>query len=29
LLAEIYHWFTEGFASADLLEARGLLEALG
>jgi predicted ATPase len=29
LLAEIYHWFTEGFASADLLEARRLLEALG
>jgi predicted ATPase len=28
LLAEIYHWFIEGFTSADLLEARGLLEAL-
>jgi DNA-binding winged helix-turn-helix (wHTH) protein/tetratricopeptide (TPR) repeat protein len=29
LLAEIYHWFTEGFASVDLQETRMLLEALG
>jgi predicted ATPase len=28
LLAEIYGWFTEGFDSADLLEAKALLEAL-
>jgi predicted ATPase len=25
-LAEIYGWFTEGFDTADLREARGLLE---
>jgi len=29
LLAEIYGWFTEGFDTADLQEARALLEALG
>jgi adenylate cyclase len=28
LLAEIYSWFTEGFDTADLQEARALLEAL-
>jgi predicted ATPase len=28
LLAEIYGWFTEGFDTADLQEARGLLDAL-
>ena len=28
MLAEIYDWFTEGFDTADLQEARGLLEAL-
>jgi predicted ATPase len=28
LLAPIYDWFTEGFDSADLREAKGLLEAL-
>jgi predicted ATPase len=27
LLAPIYSWFTEGFATADLQEARALLEA--
>jgi predicted ATPase len=26
LLAEIYGWFTEGFDTADLQEARALLE---
>jgi predicted ATPase len=29
LLAEVYSWFTEGFDTADLQEARALLEALG
>ena len=29
LLAPIYGWFTEGFDTADLLEAQALLEALG
>jgi predicted ATPase len=29
LLAPIYHWFTEGFDTADLQEARALLEELG
>ena len=29
LLAPIYDWFTEGFDTADLQEARALLEALG
>lgn len=28
MLAEIYHWFTEGFDTKDLLEAKELLEAL-
>jgi predicted ATPase len=28
LLAPIYAWFTEGFATPDLQEARVLLEAL-
>jgi len=28
LLAPIYHWFTEGFDTADLREAKGLLAAL-
>jgi len=28
LLAEIYGWFTEGFDTADLKEAKGLLEEL-
>jgi predicted ATPase len=28
LLAESYSWFTEGFDTADLQEARGLLEEL-
>ena len=26
LLAEVYGWFTEGFGTADLQEARALLE---
>ncbi len=29
MLAEIYNWFTEGFDTADLKEAKGLLEELG
>jgi predicted ATPase len=29
LLARIYGWFTEGFDTADLQEARALLEELG
>ena len=29
LLASIYAWFTEGFDTADLQEARALLEELG
>ena len=29
LLAPIYGWFTEGFDTADLQEAKGLLEDLG
>jgi predicted ATPase len=29
LLAEIYGWFTEGFDTADLQEAKALLEELG
>jgi predicted ATPase len=29
LLAEVYGWFTEGFDTADLQEARALLEDLG
>jgi hypothetical protein len=28
LLAEIYHWFTEGFDTADLKEAKALLAEL-
>jgi predicted ATPase/class 3 adenylate cyclase len=28
LLASVYHWFTEGFDTADLQEAQALLEAL-
>jgi predicted ATPase len=28
LLAPIYRWFTEGFDTADLLEAKALLEKL-
>jgi predicted ATPase len=28
LLAPLYGWFTEGFATADLQEARALLAAL-
>ena len=29
LLADIYHWFTEGFDTADLKDAKSLLEELG
>jgi predicted ATPase len=29
LLGEIYGWFTEGFDTADLQEAKAFLEALG
>jgi predicted ATPase len=29
LLAPVYGWFTEGFDTADLQEARALLEQLG
>jgi tetratricopeptide (TPR) repeat protein len=29
MLAEIYDWFTEGFDTADLIEAKGLLYELG
>ena len=29
LLAEIYNWFTEGFDTKDLLDAKALLEGLG
>jgi predicted ATPase len=28
MLAEVYGWFTEGFDTADLQEARALLDAL-
>ena len=28
VLAEIYGWFTEGFDTADLQEAKALMEAL-
>ena len=28
LLSEIYHWFTEGFETKDLQEAKTLLEEL-
>jgi adenylate cyclase len=27
-LAEVYNWFTEGFDTADLKEAKALLDAL-
>jgi hypothetical protein len=26
MLAEVYHWFTEGFDTKDLQEAKALLE---
>ena len=29
MLADIYHWFTEGFDTADLKDAKALLEELG
>jgi len=29
LLAEVYDWFTEGFDTVDLQEARALLRELG
>ena len=29
MLAEIYAWFTEGFDTADLQEAKALLDELG
>jgi hypothetical protein len=29
MLSEIYHWFTEGFDTKDLQEAKALLEKLG
>ena len=29
MLAEIYDWFTEGFDTVDLKEAKALLEELG
>jgi class 3 adenylate cyclase/predicted ATPase len=29
LLASVYHWFTEGFDTADLKDAKALLDALG
>ena len=29
MLADIYNWFTEGFDTADLKEAKDLLEELG
>jgi predicted ATPase len=29
LLVPVYHWFTEGFDTADLREAKALLDALG
>jgi predicted ATPase len=28
LLAPVYHWFTEGFDTLDLMDAKALLEAL-
>ena len=28
MLAEVYDWFTEGFDTADLQEAKALLDAL-
>jgi hypothetical protein len=29
VLAEIYNWFTEGFDTADLKDAKALLDELG
>jgi predicted ATPase len=29
MLAEVYHWFTEGFETKDLQEAKALLDELG
>jgi hypothetical protein len=29
MLAEIYNWFTEGFDTADLKDAKALMEELG
>jgi hypothetical protein len=29
MLADIYNWFTEGFDTADLKDAKALLEELG
>jgi predicted ATPase len=29
MLATIYNWFTEGFDTADLIDAKGLLDELG
>jgi hypothetical protein len=29
MLAEIYNWFTEGFDTADLKEAKALVDELG
>jgi hypothetical protein len=29
MLSEVYNWFTEGFDTADLKEARALLEGVG
>jgi predicted ATPase len=29
MLAEIYNWFTEGFDTADLIDAKALLNELG
>jgi hypothetical protein len=28
MLADIYHWFTEGFDTADLVDAKALLDEL-
>jgi predicted ATPase len=29
ILADIYNWFTEGFDTADLIDAKALLDELG
>ena len=29
MLSDIYHWFTEGFDTKDLQEAKELIEELG
>jgi predicted ATPase len=29
MLSEVYNWFTEGFDTKDLQEAKALLESLG